>query len=152
MGDFADVQHQPPFPEMLQLVVQGGRAVGGVEIMDLAAPVVREAGNLLRGDSGPGGHDDPVIVISAFLADYLTVFRIHGLDGVQHKIDAVHHKIFFGANAALRRIHAKRHQQPAGLIVVDGVAVNESYLPLPWAQELSHLRGHHGPAGAGAQE
>ena len=86
--------------------------------------------------------------MGAVFAFNLSLDRINSGDRINHEVNSAADKILFGTDATLRRINSKRNQEPAGLVVMDGIPVNQRYFPFSFTQELSHFRGDHGSASA----
>ena len=74
--------------------------------------------------------------------------RVNSGDRINHEVNSAADKSFLGRHATLRRINPERDQKPTGLIVMDGISVNQRYFPFSFTPELSHLRGYHGSASA----
>ena len=114
----------------------------------LVATAIMVAGHFVGRDACARGNNNPVVGVRAVFAHNLALHRINCGNRIKHKVDTTADKILFGANAALRGIHAERNQKPTGLIMMYRVTINDRYFPFSFTQELSHLRGYHGSASA----
>ena len=100
-----------------------------------------------RYDPAAGGNDQPVVIVLAFLGFNRLFLGIDVDHLVDNEINVGRNEITFCFYAFSRPINPKWNKQPARLIVVHRILVNDSDLPFPTQQFLAQLCCDHCPCG-----
>ena len=132
--------------------MQGYRAFLAIEGVDIASHPLGHAFNFIRHDAAAGGHHQPVIGITIPLGFDLLFDRVNLGYFIQDKVDSGRHKFDLGLDAVRCGVNAKRNKEPAGLVVVLPITVDNGYLPVLLSELLPHFGSNDGAAGAMPQD
>ena len=149
-----DVDDQPAALPGAQLLGQGGGAVEGVELVDVAAEVVGHARGLLGPRRGAGGDDQVVVAPARCRRPSRTLFSSGTTLSISpsDQVDAGRDEALLGLDDLVGPVDAERDEQVPGLVVVRVVGVDDRDAPLVAGQLRAQLVHGHGPGGAGSQD
>jgi hypothetical protein len=153
-GQLGDVHDQPATGERVELCPQRDRTLEGVELTDLAVPLLAEHPGGLVGAGGRAAGDDELVVVQGASAD-----EVHGggwgVDPFDLGHDDLDVVVQVGALALAdlaRLVHPERDEQVPRLVVVDVVLVDDGDGPFGGREPLAELVDDHRPGRARSQD
>jgi len=132
VGHFSDIEYQTPVIEMFHFFMQGHSAFHREEGVDIRLRVrlpLLQAFDLLGSDVASGCDDKVIIIILPLFALNRLFIGINVDDFIKDKIDTFRDEITFGFHTVGSSVYAKRNEQPAGLIMMHFVVVQDGNGP-----------------------
>jgi hypothetical protein len=153
-GQLGDVHDQAATRERVELCPQRDRTLEGVELTDLAVPLLAEHAGGLVGARGRAAGDDELVVGQGAPTD-----EVHGRGGGIDPFDLGHDDldvvVQVGALALAdlaRLVHPERDEQVPRLVVVDVVLVDDGDGPFGGREPLAELVDDHRSGRARSQD
>ena len=135
------------------MLLERNRAFDRIELIDGLAPLVfLKAGRLLRMCARAGCDHEKVIVEDASVGEFDMIMI--GLDNInrgENKFDAIWQEIAFRPDHVVLGVDAKRNKEKAGLVIVDGILIDNCDFPIVLIEKAAHPICHHCAGSPGAE-